>query len=64
MSQCIANVLSACAEPNQEDWMRWLEPAFRAFPDIEGLNSSKHVKFNSIDVKLGAMTGMLKSAGD
>ena len=44
--------------------MRWLEPAFRAFPDIEGLNSSKHVKFNSIDVKLGAMTGMLKSAGD
>ena len=28
MSQCIANVLSAFADPNQENWMKWLSPAF------------------------------------
>ena len=28
MSQCIANVLSACADPNQEEWMKWLSPSF------------------------------------
>ena len=40
MAQCMANVLSACADPNQEEWMRWLSPAFRPHPDIEGLNDS------------------------
>ena len=34
-------------------------------PDIEGMNESGHIRFKSIDVKLGvAMTAMLKSAGD
>ena len=33
MAQCIANVLSACADPNPEEWMRWLSPAFRPHPD-------------------------------
>ena len=36
MSQCTANVLSACADPNQEEWLKWLSPAFRPHPDIEG----------------------------
>ena len=40
MAQCVANVLSACADPNQEEWMKWLSPAFRPHPDIEGLNDS------------------------
>ena len=45
--------------------MRWLEPAFRTFPDIEGLNNSGHAKLKSMDVKLGvAMTAMLKASGD
>ena len=61
MSQCIANVLSACADPNQEEWMKWLSPAFRPHPDIEALNDSGHKKFNGIDVKLGvAMSAMLR----
>eukprot|EP00439_Symbiodinium_sp_Y106_P047319 s5052_g6.t1 len=42
MSQFLANVLSACADPNQEEWMKWLSPAFRPHPDIEALNDSGH----------------------
>ena len=65
MSGCIANVLSACADANYEDWIGWLQPAFCPGPDIEGMNESGHIRFKSIDVKLGvAMTAMLKSAGD
>ena len=65
MSHCIANVLSAFADPNHEEWISWINPAFRPDPDIEGLNDSGHLKFKSIDVKLGiAMTAMLKSGGD
>eukprot|EP00439_Symbiodinium_sp_Y106_P026012 s2644_g3.t1 len=56
MSQCIANVLSAFADPNQEEWMKWLSPTFRPHP---------HKKFKSIDVKLGvAMTAMLRAGSD
>eukprot|EP00439_Symbiodinium_sp_Y106_P055637 s2913_g7.t1 len=62
MAQCIANVLSTCADPNQEEWMKWLRPAFRPHPDIEGLHDSGHKKFKSIDFKLGvAMTAMLRA---
>ncbi|CAE7475880.1 unnamed protein product, partial [Symbiodinium microadriaticum] len=65
MSHCVANVLSAFADPNHEEWISWINPAFRPDPDIEGLNDSGHLKFKSIDVKLGiAMTAMLKSGGD
>ena len=65
MAQCIANVLSACADPNQEEWMRWLSPAFRPNPGIEDPNDSGHKKFKSIDVKLGvAMTSMLRAGSD
>ena len=65
MSQCIANVLSACADPNQEEWMKWLSPAFRPYPDIEALNDSGHKKFKDIDVKLGvAMSAMLRAGSD
>ena len=65
MSQCIANVPSACADPNQEEWMKWLSPAFRPHPDIEGLNDSGHKKFKSIDVKLGvAVAAMLRAGSD
>ena len=65
MSHCIASVLGACADPNHEEWIAWLNPAFRPSPDIDGLNDSGHIKFKSIDIKLGiAMAAMLKSAGD
>ena len=65
MSQCIANVLSACADPNQEEWMKWLSPDFRPHPDVEGLNDSGRKKFKSIDVKLGvAMAAMLRAGSD
>ena len=65
MSHCIANMLSACADPNHEEWISWINPAFGPDPDIEGLNDSGHLKFKRIDVKLGvAMTAMLKAAGD
>ena len=65
MSQCLANVLSACADPNQEEWMKWLSPAFRPNPDIEALNDSGHKKFRGIDVKLGvAMSAMLRAGSD
>ena len=65
MSHCIANVLGACADPNHEEWISWLNPAFRPNPDIDALNDSGHIKFKSIDIKLGiAMSAMLKSAGD
>ena len=65
MAHCIANVLGACADPNHEEWIAWLNPAFRPSPDIVGLNDSGHLKFKSIDIKLGiAMAAMLKAAGD
>ena len=65
MSHCIANVLGACADPNHEEWIAWLNPAVRPNPDIDGLNDSGHLKFKSIDIKLGiAMAAMLKAAGD
>ena len=31
------NVLAACADPHQEDWVRWLQEAYKPFPDIEKL---------------------------
>ena len=62
------NVLAACADPHQEDWVRWLQEAYKPFPDIEKLNDSGGVRYNSIDsidVKLAsAMISMLKGAGD
>ena len=65
MSFCIANVLGACADPNHEEWIAWLNPAFRPNPDIDALNDSGHIKFKSIDINLGiAMSAMLKAAGD
>ena len=65
MSHCIGNMLSACADPNHEEWISWINPAFRPDPDIEGMNDSGHLKFKSIDMFLGvAMTAMLKAAGD
>ena len=41
MSQCLANVLSACADPNQEEWMKWLSPAFRPNPAMLRAGSDK-----------------------
>ena len=59
------NVLAACADPHQEDWVRWLQEAYKPFPDIEKLNDSGGVRYNSIDVKLAsAMISILKGAGD
>ncbi|OLP76318.1 hypothetical protein AK812_SmicGene43762 [Symbiodinium microadriaticum] len=39
--------------PNHEGWISWIHAAFRPDPDIEGMNESGHIKFKSIDVKLG-----------
>ncbi|CAE7268027.1 unnamed protein product [Symbiodinium sp. CCMP2456] len=65
MANGAANVLGACADPNHEDWIAWLQPAFRPNPDIDALNDSGNTKFKSIDVKLGvAMTAMIKNGGD
>ena len=65
MSQCIANVLSAFADPNQENWIEVVESSFRPHPDIEALNDSGHKKFKGIDVKLGvAMSAMLRAGSD
>ena len=59
------NVLAACADPHQEDWVRWLQEAYKPFPDIEKLNDSGGVRYDSVDVKLAsAMISMLKGAGD
>ena len=41
------NVLAACADPHQEDWVRWLQEAYKPFPDIEKLNDSGGVRYNS-----------------
>ena len=51
MAQCVANVLSACADPNQEEWMKRL--SFRPHPDIEGLNASGHKKSRASMSNLG-----------
>ena len=65
MANCTANVLGACADPDHEEWIAWLQPAFRPNPDIDALNDSGDIKFKSIDVKLGvAMTDMIKNGGD
>ena len=39
------NALAACADPHQEDWVRWLSEAYKPFPDIEKLNDSGEVRF-------------------
>ena len=44
MSHCFANMLCACADPNHEEWISWINPAFRPDPDVEGLNDSGHLK--------------------
>ncbi len=64
-SQLISNVLSACADTDQEAWICWLGEAFRMNPDVTALGDSGGPRFTTIDVKLAnALTSMIASSGD
>ena len=62
-SQLITGILAACADPDHDTWIQWINQALLPKPDIENLNFSGGTRFNSIDIKLAnAMLGMLKQA--
>ena len=64
-SQLLSNVLSACADTDQEVWISWLNEAFILNPDIKGMSNSGGSRFTTIDVKLAnALNGMILSSGD
>ena len=64
-SQLIANVLSACADPDQDSWIHWLGEAFKMHPDITGLEDSGGNRFATIDVKLAnALNAVINASGD
>ena len=64
-SQLLSNVLSACADTEQEAWISWLSEAFKLNPDIEGMCNSGGSRFTTIDVKLAnALNAMIASSGD
>ena len=39
-SQILSNVLSACADADQDAWISWLGEAFKLHPDIPGKGDS------------------------
>ena len=61
-SQLISNVLSACADTDQESWICWLGEAFRMNPDLTALGDSGGPRFTTIDVN--ALNSMITSSGD
>ena len=64
-SQLISNVLSACADTDQDVWISWLNEAFVLNPDITGMSNSGGSRFTTIDVKLAnALNAMISSSGD
>ena len=64
-SQLISNVLSACADTDQDVWISWLNEAFVLNPDITGMSNSGGSRFTTIDVKLAnALNAMIASSGD
>ena len=64
-SQLLSNVLSACADTDQEVWISWLNEAFVLNPDISGMSNSGGSRFTTIDVKLAnALNAMIASSGD
>ena len=64
-SQLISNVLSACADTDQDVWISWLNEAFVLNPDITGMSNSGGSRFTTIDVTLAnALNAMIASSGD
>ena len=64
-SQLLSNVLSACADTDQEAWISWLGEAFKLDPDIKGMSNSGGSRFTTIDVKLAnALNAMIASSED
>ena len=64
-SQLMANVLSACADPDQETWISWIGESFKLNPDITRMNDSGGLRFTTIEVKLAnALNAMIASSGD
>ena len=64
-SQLLSNVLSACADTDQEAWISWLGEAFKLGPDIKGMSNSGGSRFTTIDVKLAnALSAMIASSED
>ena len=64
-SQLLSNVLSACADTDQDVWISWLNEAFVLNPDITGMSNSGGSRFTTIDVKLAnALNAMIASSGD
>ena len=64
-SQLMANVLSACADPDQEAWISWIGESFKMHPDITKMSDSGGIRFTTIDIKLAiALNAMIASSGD
>ena len=64
-SQLLSNVLSACADADQEAWITWMAEAYKLHPDIPGLGDSGGSRFATIDIKLAnALNAMITSSGD
>ena len=61
-SQLLSNVLSACADSDQDAWIAWLGEAFKIHPNIEKMGDSGGPRFSTIDVKLAnALNAMIKT---
>ena len=64
-SQLLSNVLSACADSDQDAWIAWLSESFKINPSIEKMSDSGGSRFSTIDVKLAnALNAMINSSGD
>ena len=61
----MANILSACADPDQEAWISWIGESFKLNPDIIKMGDSGGLRNTTIDVKLAnALNAMIASSGD
>ncbi len=64
-SQLLSNVLSACADSDQDAWINWLGEAYKILPDIDGMGDSGGSRFATMDVKLAnALNAMINTSGD
>ena len=64
-SQLMANILSACADPDQEAWISWIGESFKMNPDIIKMADSGGLRYTTIDVKLAnALNAMIAFSGD
>ena len=65
-SQVSSNIVAASGDFDHAAWIAWIAPAFKVFPDINGvLPSSGDSRFTSINVKLAsALIAMMQNGGD